>query len=154
MFDMKNVTTKRASLLFVSLVAVAAFTVGMIHAKAKIFSPPTFAAIPSDNSTAIQADEKLESELITVNRFGFMPLSITRPAKGFALIVDNHTADPDLNLRLNRLLGNVPADKLLDLNLKRGRGNWYSQVNLPPGEYELSEANHPEWKCKITLTPR
>lgn len=105
-------------------------------------------------AVAVQQEEKIESELVTVSRFGFMPLSINRPAKDFVMTIVNRTADTELNLTLNRIVGNSPTDKVIDVNLKRGRGNWYANFNLPPGEYELSEASHPEWRCKITLTPR
>jgi hypothetical protein len=70
------------------------------------------------------------------------------------MTIVNRTADPELNLTLTRTVGNRPTDKIIDVNLKRGRGSWNAHFNLPPGDYELSEASHPEWKCKITLTPR
>ncbi len=154
MFDLKNGRTKRVSLLFASLTVLAAFAFVMIQANTKIFPQPISAAIIKSSYSPLQANEKLESELITVSRFGFMPLAITRPFKDFVMVIENRTADPELNLTLNRTVGNRPTDKVTDVKLKRGRGNWYAHLNLPPGEYELSEASHPEWKCKITLTPR
>ncbi len=108
----------------------------------------------SSNAIAVQQQEQIESELVTVNRFGFMPLAIKRPAKDFVMTIVNRTADPELKLTLNRSVGNRPTDKIIDVNLKRGRGSWYAHFSLPPGDYELSEASHPEWKCQITLTPR
>lgn len=115
--------------------------------------------VPAGANTAeagstTQQQEQIESELITVNRFGFIPLAIKHPAKDFVMTIVNRTADPQLNLTLNRTVGNRPTDKIIDVNLKRGRGSWNAHFNLPPGDYELSEAGHPEWKCKITLTPR
>ncbi|MBP6823107.1 MAG: hypothetical protein KA368_16275 [Acidobacteria bacterium] len=101
-----------------------------------------------------QQQEQIESELITVSRFGFMPLAIKRSAKDFVMTIVNRTADPELNLTLNRTVGNRPTDKVIDVKLKKGRGSWNAHFNLPPGDYELSEASHPEWKCTITLTPR
>ncbi len=114
------------------------------------------AALPSPvmPAEAVQQQEQIESELITVSRFGFMPLAIKRPAKDFVMTIVNRTADPELNLTLTRTVGNRPTDKIIDVNLKRGRGSWNAHFNLPPGDYELSEAGHPEWKCTITLTPR
>lgn len=114
------------------------------------------AALPSPVMPAvtIQQQEQIESELITVSRFGFMPLAIKRQAKDFVMTIVNRSADPELSLTLTRTVGNRPTDKIIDVNLKRGRGSWNAHFNLPPGDYELSEASHPEWKCKITLTPR
>lgn len=101
-----------------------------------------------------QQKEEVESELITVSRFGFMPLAIKRPAKEFVMTIINRSSDPELNLTLSRTVGNRPTDKIIDVKLKKGRGNWYANLNLPPGDYEMTEANNPEWKCMITLTPR
>ena len=108
----------------------------------------------AEANVTVQQQEQIESELITVSRFGFMPLAIKRPAKDFVMTIVNRTADPELNLTINRTVGNRPTGKIIDVNLKRGRGSWNAHFNLPPGDYELSEASHPEWKCTITLTPR
>ncbi|MEK7831947.1 MAG: hypothetical protein AAB401_12715 [Acidobacteriota bacterium] len=114
-------------------------------------------ALPSPGfvpAVAIQQPEQIESELITVSRFGFMPLAIKRPAKDFVLTIVNRSADPELNLTLSRTVGNRPTDKVIDVKLKRGRGSWNAHFNLPPGDYELTEINNPNWKCTITVTPR
>ncbi len=108
----------------------------------------------ASNVVSVQQEEKIESELITVSRFGFMPLAIKRPAKDFVMTIVNRSSDPELNLTLSRTVGNRPTDKIIDVKLKKGRGSWYAHFNLPPGDYELSEANNPQWKCSITLTPR
>ena len=108
----------------------------------------------ASNVVAVQQEEKIESELITVSRFGFMPLTIKRPAKDFVMTIVNRSSDPELNLTLNRVVGNRPTDKVIDVKLKKGRGSWNAHFNLPPGDYELTEINNPQWKCTITLTPR
>jgi len=135
---------------FIILSATAAATgIGIKHKWFKGTSANT-----ANSAVAFQQQEKIESELITVSRFGFVPLAISRPAKDFVMTIVNRTADPQLNLTLNRAVGNRPTEKVIDINLKRGRGSWNAHFNLPPGEYELSEASHPEWRCKITITPR
>lgn len=108
----------------------------------------------SSRTIAAQADEGLEIEQITVRRFGFEPAAITRSAKGFMLNFSNHSGLPVLALSLNKLQSNSPVAKLTEVSLKRGQGYWTTYLNLAPGEYELAEASHPEWKCRITLTPR
>lgn len=113
-----------------------------------------FAVSSSGVANNAQQKEEVESELITVSRFGFMPLAIKRPAKDFVMTIVNRSSDPELNLTLSRTVGNRPTDKVIDVKLKKGRGNWYANLNLPPGDYEMTEANNPEWKCTITLTPR
>jgi hypothetical protein len=37
---------------------------------------------------------------------------------------------------------------------RRGRVRSINELDLPPGEYVLAAAGHPEWACRITLTPR
>jgi hypothetical protein len=39
------------------------------------------------------------------------------------------------------------------VGFRKGQVKWIEQFNLPPGDYVLTEANHPDWKCSITLTP-
>lgn len=35
----------------------------------------------------------------------------------------------------------------------KGRANIHEVLNLPPGKYVLKERNHPDWVCRITITP-
>lgn len=97
-------------------------------------------------------DERLEVELITLRRFGFEPAAITRSSKGFLLKFANRTNLPLLALSLNQVQQNRPSVRLLETNLIRGRLDWATHLNLAPGEYELTEASRPEWKCRITVT--
>jgi hypothetical protein len=34
----------------------------------------------------------------------------------------------------------------------KGRREWRQLVTLPPGSYALTEADHPGWVCRITIT--
>jgi len=42
---------------------------------------------------------------------------------------------------------------LKEANVKRAQTLWTEEYNLSPGEYLLTEVNHPSWKLKITVTP-
>lgn len=108
----------------------------------------------SGGAASAQATDKVESELITVRRFGFEPAVIKRPAGEVVFVINNRTHLQDLSLTLTRVQGNKPTDKVKDVGMKRGHVNWIDRFNLPPGDYVLTEASHPEWKCAITLTPR
>jgi hypothetical protein len=117
-----------------------------------------FAPVPStinQDAGSPPVQEKVEVELITVRRFGFEPAEITRPAGEFILHIDDRSQQQqDLALALSRTQAERPREKLKDVDLKRGQVNWLDRFNLPPGDYLLTEANHPEWQCRITLTPR
>jgi len=102
---------------------------------------------PSVQAQAAQT--RIEVELLNLHPSGFQPDAITRPPGRFLLVVNNLTGkDEDLTLRLDRetggtlLLGQVPRDKR----------RWRDVVDLPTGRYLLTEANHPEWVCRITIT--
>lgn len=107
-------------------------------------SPPTIAAPPADPA-------RLESEHITIRPSGFEPAEITRPAGRILLSVNDRSGLDSLDLRLNvenvrRLFeARVPRDT-------KGRHEWRQVVTLPPGRYVLTEAGHPDWVCRITIT--
>ena len=107
-----------------------------------------------DSSAASAQGERVEAELITVRAFGFEPARIRRPAGEVFLVIDNRSHLRDLSLTLSRAQGDRPTDKVRDVGLRKGQVNWLDRFNLPPGDYVLTEASRPEWKCLITLTPR
>ena len=90
-----------------------------------------------------------ESELITVTPHGFEPGEITRPSGHFLLGVNNHTGLTDLSLMLVHESGRSVGGKRLS-KLK----TWRQVLDLQSGNYELREANHRDWLCRITITER
>lgn len=98
------------------------------------------------------ANEKLEVEMVTLRRFGFEPSAITRSSKSFLLKVNNRFNQPTLALSLNQIQNNRVSAKVREVNLVGGQIDWTAYLTLSPGEYELTEASHPEWKCRITVT--
>lgn len=108
--------------------------------------------VSSQRAPATRVDEKVEVELITLRRFGFEPATITRSSKGFMLMLNNHSNQPALAVSLNQLQGAGPAVKVRETSLIRGQTNWTTYLNLAPGTYELTEASHPEWRCRIMVT--
>lgn len=95
------------------------------------------------------AQERVEVELITLRPSGFDPPGITRPRGKFILSVENRSGAHEVDLRLDREAG----ERQHQTRLTRGRLRWGKMVDLPPGRYVLSEANHPDWVCRITITP-
>lgn len=93
-------------------------------------------------------DRRIEAEIITLRPNGFDPAEITRPAGEFLLTVDNRSGVHELDLRLDREGGG----RQHEARTPKGKRGWNRLVNLPPGRYTLSEANHPDWVCRVTIT--
>ena len=80
---------------------------------------------------------------------GFVPAEITKPAGDYFFSVGNQSGVSEIVLRLAREHG----EKLHEVQVKRQRLRWRQAVHLTPGNYLLTEANHPLWVCRITITP-
>lgn len=78
---------------------------------------------------------------------GFFPREIQRPAGFYYLTVGNVSREKEMTLRFDRQGG----ERMFDVNLTRQRP-WRQTVFLAPGTYFLTEANHPQWECRITIT--
>ncbi len=93
--------------------------------------------------------ENVEAELITILPNGFEPGELVRPAGSFVLMFDNQSGLQPLDLRLER----AGMPRITELRLRR-KTDSTTILNLPQGEYQVTEANHPEWSLKLTLTRR
>jgi hypothetical protein len=102
--------------------------------------------VVKDTST----QERVETVLVTITRFGFEPGEITRPQGKFFLEVDNRSELSEVDLRLEAEHGN----RLHQKRVPREQLDWLQELELRPGSYTLTEANHPEWVCRITITAR
>lgn len=93
---------------------------------------------------------KVETEIITLRPEGFEPASITRPQGTFILLLDNRSglAEIQVNLDVER------GSRMRQVSLARENSDWSDGLDLPPGSYLLTEAAHPEWSCKLTITPK
>ncbi len=92
----------------------------------------------------------LEVERVTLRAAGFEPVAIVRPKKNpFFLIIENRTRLRDLSYQISNEAGNRVNDR--DLVSPRGKLAWNGVVNLPPGNYRLTERNHREWSLSITI---
>ena len=89
-----------------------------------------------------------ESELITITPHGFEPREITRPLGPFLLMVDNRSGVAATALALTSEAG----QRACEMRVPREEPNWSDVVNLLPGHYVLTEADHPRWSCRITIT--
>jgi len=110
-------------------------------------SPTTQAVLTAPQASQARTIAQFETELITITRHGFEPREINRTDGRFLLMFDNRIDVPAMVLQLKRSDGEV----IKEARLKREESNWYEVVSLPPGQYLLSEANHPRWSCAITI---
>jgi hypothetical protein len=100
------------------------------------------------NLVASADGQQLQMPLITIRPTGFDPSEISLRAEPFRLAIDNKSGLDEVTLRLTREGGNQIREK----RLPRGQLKWREKINLPPGVYLLTEATHPDWHCRITIT--
>ena len=102
-------------------------------------------------SAPLQGDlsqDRIEAELITILPTGFEPAEIRRPAGKFLLAIDNRSGLTEVNVRLLRLVGRSTQE----LRIRRERPDLRKVVDLEPGAYLLTEANHPDWIGRLIIT--
>jgi hypothetical protein len=88
---------------------------------------------------------------IAISPLGFDSKVITMPHAPFFLLVENRSGVGGVSLRVDRIdgaSGNIRAK-----NVSREELDWSDFFDLPPGNYLLSEAGHPDWQCRITVNP-
>jgi hypothetical protein len=68
------------------------------------------------------------------------------------LAVENRSGLQAVQLRLDRVAG--AGVRLRDVQMPRAKHDWKDALDLTPGSYALTEANHPEWVCNITITSK
>jgi hypothetical protein len=95
------------------------------------------------------AADNLEVELITLRPYGFEPSEIIRPKGPFIVFVEDRSGRIDSSLSLQRLNG----EHLREINISRMKSEWHDVINLPAGEYILTDSSNPESHCQITILP-
>ncbi len=95
-----------------------------------------------------ESQESIEVEVVMATADGFEPAVVTRPHGPFILAVHNRSGSGELVLRLV----SVQDGRRYDARLQHDRRRHYQRLDLPHGEYILSEAGHPAWRCQIMLT--
>jgi hypothetical protein len=90
----------------------------------------------------------IQAELITIVPHGFEPEELTRPRGRFLLMIDNRSGLESVALGLTREGG----PRVREMRIPREGPDWSEVVDPEPGRYLLSEANHSDWVCVITIT--
>lgn len=99
----------------------------------------------AQSATTIQ---RMKVALVVIRPYGFEPGEMTHSAGRVLLVVYNRSGLKHITLRLDREAGN----RLREVNVPREKRDWRELVDLTPGNYLLTEANHPKWACRITIT--
>jgi hypothetical protein len=137
-----------ASALLPACLAVAT---GAWHAAGRA-EPPGSSASEGISPAAFQATAPPavpQTLRITIRPTGFDPAEVTIPQGRFILAVDNRSGLRDLTFRLDRESGG----RLHEVRMPRESLSWRALIDASPGTYTLTEANHPEWLCRVTVTP-
>ena len=85
------------------------------------------------------------------------PKALSIPKGDFYLVLDNKSGARNVFVLVNRDLPNAAttnsvAAKVQDLPTKKTNLTTGSVVTLQPGNYVVTELNHPDWKTKLTVT--
>lgn len=86
--------------------------------------------------------------LLTIRPTGFDPKEITMPAGKYLVVVRNRTGLDQFSVRLERSNG----ARLYDVRLPRYKREWKQFLHLVPDTYVITETNHPDWVCRITVS--
>lgn len=145
----KTHRTASAVSTLVACVLVLALGTGMSGAP-KSITPDPSALGSSQNesaSTIRRAKELIGSESIEITRHGFQPNEISRVPGRFFLQVQNRSGVSPLVLRVTAESGST----LKEITVTNDQLDWADEVNLPEGQYTVTEVNH-GWTCRLTIT--
>lgn len=110
---------------------------------------------PAQELGGVDAQSKPEgtrvtSHVLTVTQRGFDPAEVSWPKGRIFLTVDNRSNVSELELHLDRESGG----RVKEMNPRTKKERSAGVLDLHPGEYLLTEANHPGWVCRIKVTPQ
>ena len=142
------ITLLAAAALLGSSIMAFSFGSHSPYRQATLLSAPELPLEPP-NPGAISDEQDLEVEVVTATENGFDPSIITRPRGPFILALHNMSGERELVFRIYRAQG----EQLQQVRLPPGRRANNQRLDLPPGDYVIAEANHPDWTCALTITP-
>src|SRR5262249_17216934 len=153
-FDLSALSRRSKNFALPSLIAIVVIALVTVTAQAWRHKAGSTTKQPEAAVQNTPDGERPEAELITLTPDGYIPPQITRPKGKFLLVVDDRSGLPQTFQKLERLIGEGNGEKMKDANVKRAQTLWTEEYDLAPGEYLLTEANHPSWKLKITVTAK
>ncbi len=121
----------------------------MFSSRATAESTHSVSSQPAPTSQQDENESDAKVAALTLRPNGFEPTEITIPAGKYLMVVRNRTGLDQFALRLERTTG----ARLQDVRLPRYKRDWKQFMQLTPDTYLLSEVDHPDWVCRITVTP-
>jgi hypothetical protein len=110
--------------------------------------PELVRIISTSRGPSVAANDVIRVETVILTRFGFEPNSIVRSHGEFILFVENRSEVGDVDLRLDKVAGN----RVHQQHVPKERPDWDNLFKLEPGDYILTETNHPNFTCDIRIT--
>jgi hypothetical protein len=94
------------------------------------------------------------TEVVIVRKSSISPQTITRPAGTFVLYLENRSAAPNENYRLDVDGQAITATTTPLASFATQNANWTSQtpINLPAGTYRLSLQNQSSLSLQLVIT--
>jgi hypothetical protein len=150
---LKSLSRRLSETYFVALILLANVLLAILVANARGWANKRGAAGGTSSSVVAATPTPVPRSVIPVvlRPEGFWPSKVTHPRKPIILAVKNRSGISEIYLKLYRIAGS--SEKLHEARIPSSRLDWHNVFDLPPGEYELIEDSHPQWKFHITITP-
>jgi hypothetical protein len=142
------------------VIALILTTLAFVSAKPKIATPnekgraigrASFSPEPQSPGSQQIASAKplahVETAQTTLSRWGFQPSSLSVKAGTVLLMVNNRSGFGSMTWNLSVERG----QSLRSVTIPSEELDWIEELQLPVGTYTLTEANHPNWICRLTV---
>jgi hypothetical protein len=106
------------------------------------------AALVRRHPQTVKSTNDLEVELVTLRASGFEPAQVTRPKGPFVLFIEDRSGKEHSSFTLQQVAG----EHLRQVNTTRTKFESYEVVDLPLGDYLLTNANT-DSICRFTIMP-
>lgn len=149
-----KITTIRAVVVVGSAIAIFCFVSAKIKADWRVEQSalarngPPAVTYPAGANEPLAVSDDDKGFWLTIRPTGFEPSEITVPAGEYFVVIHNATGLNQFAFRVERESG----EQLLSVRLPFRRRYWKNTIHLRPGRFIISEADHPEWSCRITVT--
>jgi hypothetical protein len=148
---------RRFAFILVAMIAITALavsarawrTAAVAHEMSTMIAESRNDSLVAAQATLGSTPDRLEAELVKIRPTGFEPAEITRPAGRFILAFQNSSGLEELLLQIE-----AGRDRRRDVRMPWEKIDWNDVLDLPAGSYTVTEANHPDWIFRLTLTAR
>lgn len=149
----RSMTIRAVGIVLAGLLVMTAVFTGIVRGRvnsrnsgANPLAAPSASRSEAVSATASSNQQGGRDETrIELSSSGFMPAEIAHSAGSFAIAVENVNVTGEYTLQLKTEGGAVVSE----LKVQKGSSAW--SVNLQSGNYTLTEINHPQWICRITV---